>query len=179
MAVETLKSTSITSLDTVPVSALTAGMGGAGAVMECGDYVTVSASASTTSTYKLARVPTNAKVKAVVFESEAQGAGKFDLSVYYSSSTVDGTAPAVQGIIVPTTGAAFFASAIDCASLVVPTNVINESTSNTLAKRNQPLWQALGLTSDPGGFFDIVAVCVTTAVTTGTGKMGVRVQYIN
>lgn len=178
MAVETLKATSITALDTVPVSAQTAGMGGAGMLMECGDYVTVPASASAASTFRLARVPSNAKIKQVLFESEAQAAGTVDISVYYSSSTVDGTAPAVQGIVVPSTGSGFFATAIAITSAVAQSLQTNESTSYNLSKRNQPLWQALGLSSDPGGFFDIVAV-LAVAVTTGTGKMGVRVQYVN
>ena len=177
MAVENLKATSITNLDTIPVSPNTAGMGGAGYLIECGDFVTVSASATNASTYKLARVPSNAKIKQVLFESEAQAAGATDISVYYSSSTVDGTSPSLQGTIVPTTGAGFFATAIALTSAVAQSLQTNESTSYTLAKRNQPLWQALGLTADPGGFFDIVAV-LSTSVTTGTGRMGLRVQYV-
>lgn len=176
MAVENLKATSITALDTVPVTTQTAGSGGAGPLMECGDFVTTSASASATSTYKLARVPSNAKIKQVLFESEAQGAGATDISVYYSSSTADGTAPAVQGIIVPSTGAGFFATAIALTTAVAQSLQTNESTSYNLSKRNQPLWQALGLTSDPGGFFDIVAV-LSNAVT-GNARMGLRVQYV-
>ena len=178
MAVEALKSTSITALDTVPVVPPSTGAGAPGFLRSVGDYVTIPASASVNSTFKLARVPSNAKIKEIVFESEAQTAGKFDISVYYSSSTVDGTQPSLQGLIVPSTGAAFFASAIDCASAVVQGLQTNESTNYTLAKRNQPLWQALGLSTDPGGFFDIVAVCVTTAVTTGTGKLGLQVMYV-
>ena len=176
MAVENLKATSITNLDTIPVSPNTAGAGGAGPLLETGDFVTTSASASGTSTYKLARVPSNAKIKQVVFESEAQGAGASDISVYYSSSTVDGTSPSLQGTIVPTTGAAFFASAIALTSAVAQSLQTNESTNYNLSKRNQPLWQALGLTADPGGYFDIVAV-LTSAVT-GNARMGLRVQYV-
>jgi hypothetical protein len=40
------------------------------------------------------------------------------------------------------------------------------------------LWDALGLTSDPGGFFDIVAVVHTTAITTGTGKIYLACEYV-
>ena len=38
---------------------------------------------------------------------------------------------------------------------------------------------ALGLTSDPKCNIDIVATVKTTAVTTGTGKFGIKVQYTN
>jgi len=178
MTTEALKSTSITNLDGSPVTANTAGKGGAGILRCVNDYVTVSSSMAAGSTYRLVRIPSNAKVKQVLFESEAQGAGAFNLSVYYSDSAVDGTQPANQGLIVPTTGDQFFASDIDCASAVVLGDKTNESGNYTLAKRNKALWDALGLTSDPGGFFDIVAVVHTTAVTTGTGKLGVCVTYV-
>jgi hypothetical protein len=178
MTTEALKSTPITNLDTVPVVANTTGEGGPGHLRSVNGYVTVSASMAAGSTYRLVRVPSAAKVKQVLFESEAQGAGAFNLSVYYSDSTVDGTQPVNQGVIVPTTGDQFFASDIDCSAAVVQQDKTNESGNYTLALRNKPLWSALGLTSDPGGFFDIVAVVHTTAVTTGTGKLGVCVNYV-
>jgi hypothetical protein len=93
------------------------------------------------------------------------------LGVYYSDSTIDGTAPANQGAVID---AKFFSDDIDCTAAVLPgEKVFFTGGSNTPDKRNQPLWQAAGLTSDPGGFFDIVATVHTTAVTTGTGKLGV------
>ncbi len=48
---------------------------------------------------------------------------------------------------------------------------------NTIAKRNQPLWQAIGLTSDPKTSLDICATVHTTDVTTGTGALGALVTY--
>ena len=41
------------------------------------------------------------------------------------------------------------------------------------------LWEALGLASDPGGWFDIVATVVTTAVTTGTGIMTLEAEFVH
>jgi hypothetical protein len=179
MAVENLKATAITNADASPIVSNAAGVGAPGIVREVDGYVTISASASAASTYRLVRVPTNAKIKSITLESEAQGAGKINLSVYYSDSTTDGTPPAKTGVIVPTTGDQFFASDVDLASAVTPTNVTNESGNYTLDLRQQPLWKALALTTDPGGFFDIVAVVHTTAITTGTGKTGIRVAYID
>lgn len=178
MTTEALKATAITNLDATPAVIGTTGMGAPGTLRCANGYLTVSASMAAGSTYRLVRIPSAAKVKQVLFESEAQGAGKFNLSVYYSDSTVDGTQPANQGLIVPTTGDQFFASDIDCTSAVVLGDKTNESGNYTLAKRDKALWDALGLTSDPGGFFDIVAVVHTTDVTTGTGKIGVQVYYI-
>lgn len=178
MTTEALKSLLITHLDATPATSDTVGEGAAGTLRSIGAYLTVSASMAAGSTYQLVRLPTNAKVKNVWFESEAQGAGKFNLSVYYSDSTIDGTQVSKQGIIVPTTGDQFFASDIDCASAVAKTNVTNESGNYTVGLRNKALWDALALTSDPGGFFDIVAVVHTTAVTTGTGKIYCEVEYV-
>lgn len=178
MAVSALKSAQITNLNTIPVVRNTTGVNAEGPSRISDGFVTAVVSDSLGSTYKLVRLPSNAKVKAVHFESEAQGAGKVDLSVYYSDSTVDGTQPSLQGVIVPTTGSQFFASIIDCAAAVAVIDVTNESGNYTLNKRNQPLWQALGLAADPGGFFDVVAVVATTAITTGTGRLGARVTYV-
>ena len=178
MTTEALKSPAITNLDASPIVANTAGHGAAAALKEVDGWVTVSASMAAGSTYRLVRLPTKAIVKYVIFESEAQGAGKFNLSVYYSDSTTDGTAVANQGVIVPTTGDQFFASDIDCTSAVVPTDKTNESGNYTIDKRVKQLWDALGLTTDPGGYFDIVAVIHTTDVTTVTGKMQIRVGFV-
>lgn len=174
MAVENLKSTAVTNLDTIPRVPNTAGVGAPVALKTVNDYVTISASASTTSTYQMVRIPSTAKVKNVMIESEAQGAGKVDVGLYYSSATTDSTAPANQGTVIDQD---FFASDVDLASLVTPTNITNESTTYTLAKRNQPIWQAVGLSSDPGGMFDVVLTVHTTAITTGTGKTGLQVSY--
>lgn len=178
MTTEALKSTAITNLDASPVVQNLAGKGAPGVLRSVSGYVTASASMAATSTYRLVRLPTNAILKHLFFESEAQGAGKFNLSLYYSDSTTDGTPVASTGVIVPTTGDQLFASDIDCASAVVSADRVNESGNYTLAMRQKQLWDAAGLTSDPGGFFDIVAVVHTTDVTTGTGKLGVDAQYV-
>lgn len=177
MAVEHLKSASITNLDAAPVVSNTAGKGAPGRINHVGDYATVSAAASVLSTYQLARFPSNAKIKSVIFESEAQGAGKVQLGLYYSDSTNDGTPAANQGTVV--SGAvAFFASDIDCSAAVNRAGYTNNGGSYTLDKRNKAIWDAAGLSVDPGGFFDLVATVHTTAITTGTGKIGGEVEYI-
>ncbi len=177
MSVETIKSQSIINLDASPIVANTAGEGAPAIQYMQSEYVTVSAAASATSKYPLIRVPTTVKLKELMLESEAMGAGKINVSAYYSDSTTDGTAVANQGLIVPTTGDQFFASDVNLASAQNNVQVMNESGNNGLANRNLPFWSALGLTSDPGGFFDIVAVVHTTAITTGAAKLGLRLSY--
>src|SRR5690242_8969111 len=116
MGTSALKSTAITNADASPVVANTAGEGAPGRLHSVTGFVTAVASDAAGSTYRLVRVPTNAVIKQVLFGSEAQGAGKVQLSVYYSDSTTDGSYNA--GVVVPTTGAGFFSDDIDCTSTV-------------------------------------------------------------
>jgi hypothetical protein len=176
MAVDHVKSTPITNLDATPRVQNTAGEGAAAVLKHVGGYATAVASSSADATYQLVRVPSNAKIKMIVFESEAQTAGKFDLGVYYST---DGSSASSAASLLAAAAIDqdLFASVIDCASAVARTDVTNESGSYTLDERDMPLWEAAGLTSDPGGNFDIVATVKTTAVTTGTGKFGIDVFF--
>lgn len=175
MAVDHVKSTYVTNLDASPAVINTAGEGGPAPAKIVDGYATAVASSSVDATYQLVRVPSTAKIKRIIFESQAQTAGKFDLGAYYATDGVIGKTTSL--LAAAAIDQDFFASAIDCASAVLPTDVTNESLTYTFAKRGQPLWQALGLTSDPGGNIDIVATVVTTAVTTGTGVFGISVTY--
>ena len=178
-----LKSAQLTALDTVTPALADVQNAGNGApartVTVSGSSATVSAD-NTGSTYQLVRVPSNAVIKYIGFSAQAMSAGKLSISVYYSSSTIDGTAPANQGLIVPTTGAAFFALDIDCSSAVAQTDETfqNAATAGSYNQSliNKRLWDALALASDPGGFFDIVAVCHTTAITTGA-PISLQVEF--
>ena len=167
MAVETLKSAGITNRDAAPPVLNTAGReGGASQLFEVNDGIaTMPASASIGSTVRCVSVPSNAVVSSVKLHSGAQTAGAFDIGVY--RNTRDG------GAVVD---ADFFGSAVSVASAVLGTEVSEESTVYTIAKQKQPLWQAVGLSVDPGGELDIVATA-TTAVTTGLAAFALRVQY--
>ena len=169
-----LTSGSITNLDATPAVANVAGQGAAGYQKSINDYTTAVAADAVGSTYKFVRIPSNACVKAVWFESEAQGAGKVQLGLYYSDSTIDGTSQANQGVVINVN---FFSDDIDCTSAVAKVEKTGAN-SYTLDKRNQEIWKAAGLSSDPGGYFDVVATVHTTAITTGTGKLGVQVDFI-
>lgn len=177
MATSHLKSTPITNLDTIPAVPNTTGEGSPGYVRTVEGFVTVNAADAAGSTYQLVRVPSNAKIASLQFQSEAQGAGKVQLGVYYSTSKVDGTQSSLQGTAIDVK---FFSDDIDLTSAVLPgEKVFGTGGNNTPDKRNQPLWQAAGLTSDPGGFFDIVATVHTTAITTGTGRIGLYAEFVD
>jgi len=175
MAVETVKSASVTNLDAAPRVPNTAGRGAAGYLWQINDYALVPAAASVTSKFFLVRVPCDIVLKELIFAADAMAAGKFDLGLWYSASSTDGTPAANKGLVIDQD---FFASDIDCASAVAPTDVTNESGNYPLQNRNQPLWQAAGLSAMPGGFFDIIAVVHTTAVTTGAAYIHADARYV-
>jgi hypothetical protein len=175
MAVDHVKSTPVTNLDASPVLINTAGEGGPAPLISVssGDVLGV-ASSSINATYQFVRVPSNCKVKQLIFDSGAQAAGAMDIGVYYATDGEGGKPTAL--LAAAAISQAFFASAVALTSLSQPTDVTDESGTYTPGKRNQPLWQAVGLATDPGGYFDIVGT-LTTALTTGTGSMGLTVNY--
>lgn len=168
MAVDlTLKSVSITNREATPPVLNSPGGGAADVKYVAGYLASVTAALSITSVIRMCEVPSNAVITDLVFASAAQGAGKFDIGVYRNNK--DG------GAVV---SAALFASAVDCASAVVLTDVLNESTSMTLVKQTQPLWQAAGMSADPKSTLDLALTVVTTDVTTGTGAVILKAKYV-
>ncbi len=175
MAVDHVKSTPITNMDASPPAFSTAGEGGPGYLMSVssGDVVGV-ASSSIDATYQFVRVPSNCKVKQVIFSSEAQAAGTMDIGLYYATDG-EGNRPTAL-LVAATINRTLFSAATALTSASGQTDVIGISSSFSPLKRNQPLWQAAGLSADPGGYFDIVG-SLAAAITTGTGKMGLTCNY--
>lgn len=165
MTTEALKSTLITNRDAVP-SVLNNSF-----LSEANVQQTIAQIAATTgktvgSTYRMLEVPSNARVSSVAIQCDALGTSTAaDVGVY--RNTKDG------GAVV---SAAFFASAVDLSSALAETAITNESGTNTIAKQNKQLWDAVGLTSDPGGTLDIV-ITTTATVNTG-GNIGLKVAYV-
>ena len=182
-----LSSGPITSLDGTNgvITANASGEGAAGDLKEInsGSLSTVSADAAL-STYRLVRVPTNAKLKSLIFEAAAMSGGAFQLGLYYSDSVYDGTSAANQGKVVADQSSVsqvnLFSGDIDCSSAVTKTEELGVTGTFlwTFAMENQPLWKAANLVSDPGGYFDIVATCHSTAVTTGAA-MKLSARYVD
>ena len=180
MAADTLKSLSVTTLDTIPAIANTAGEGGQGFLKSINDFVTPTAAglASTSSTYKMVRLPSNVKVKAmklsVAAAIETSTGLTLDLGAYYSDSTVDGTNYANQGVLISAN--AFLAASSAFQSSAVAD--VNAFAAVSPAKRNLPLWSVLGLASDPGGFIDIVLAVHAAATGAASQAVGLQVDYV-
>lgn len=169
MAIDlTLKGVEISNREATPRVLNKPGLGeGAVERTAYGYLASVPASLSITSVIRLVSIPSNAIITGLYLQSAAQTAGKFDVGLYRTNG--DGGAVVDQD---------FFATAVDCASAVVITDVLNESGTNTIAKQSQPIWQAAGMASDPKSQLDIALTVVTTDVTTGTGAVSIRVKYV-
>ena len=185
MAADTLKSLSITNLDAVPIVPNPTGKGANGYLKSISDYSTPTTGglASTSSIYRLVRLPTNAKIKNITLSSDAaldsNGSPTltFDVGAYYSDSANDGTAVANQGVLI----------SANCFGAVVAFGAAHENIyalgAYSVANRNLPLWQALniqvnGLNADPGGFIDVVVAVHAVAATAVSSNLGIEVDYV-
>lgn len=165
MAVVTTKSAGITNRDATPAVLNNAGTN-RGTVKRAFGKCALAATDQTGSKLLCCEVPSNAYVIDVRYVCGAAG-GSCAMDVGAYRNTRDGAA-AVD--------ADFFATAVTLVSAIVGfTSVINESTTNTIAKREQPLWQALGLSSDPKCTFDIVGTL--TADSAAAVDVGLEVLY--
>ena len=186
MAGHNLKSASITNLDASPVVANSVGEGAPGPLRIINDFVTTVSSDDNTSTYKLCRFPTSAKVKSLYLMSAILTAGSGDIDVAFSDSLTDGTQAAFKALthpVVQVTGPAdnkLFGAAQSIV-LTARTDFTFKGTY-TVGMQNIPMWNNLvGLgatqfTADPGGFFDIY-VKITTTITTG-GVLSAELSYV-
>jgi hypothetical protein len=178
MASEALKSAAITGYDTVPPTKPAGGAGAVNGLYQLDGYVTRTAGVTTGSVYRLCRVRSDCYVKNIDLEWAAAGANAaFSVGLYYSdapaSGVLDGTQPSLTGVV--NSKSALFASAIDPTSAGSFVNETNQSGNYPMSLREEPLWQAAGLTTDPGGYFDIA---VTTGGTdTNGGNLAMRVSY--
>lgn len=151
MAVVNRSSTGITNADATPVVKNNAGVGG-GVVRSTGGAITVAADDSATSVQRACRVPSNAYIRAVrVSAADFTTAGAINVGVY--QTTANG------GAVVD---ADLFGSAVDMSGGPFSNlDITHESGEFTVAERDTPLWQVLGLSSDPCREYDIAATIST------------------
>lgn len=168
MAVDlTLKSTAIANRQATPRVLNNPGLGvGARERAAYGVLASVPAALSATSVIRMVSVPSNCIIMSLMESSGAQTAGVADIGVYRTND--DG------GAVVD---ADFFGSLVSLAAATVNVDVLNESTTNTLVKQGQPLWQALGMTVDPRSSLDI-CFTITTDITTGLQPLALRVRFV-
>lgn len=118
------------------------------------------------SVHRAVRVPSNANIRSIKLTTgDATAAGAINLGVYYAD---DNPASDTGAVI----DADLFASAFDLSlGPFEKTELAFESAVYTQALQIAPLWQAAGLTSDPGGYFDITATISTTYNGAAVGQL--------
>ena len=148
-----------------------------GIVHQSEGYVqTASATDGAGSLYKMCKVPSNARVSEVKFQSDALGgSGAVNVGVYYPEYIPLG-AGLVSSLAGTAIAATLFASALSVASAVAETNITNQSGNNTIAKQELPLWAAAGLSADPDIELDI-CVAVSTVIAS-QGYVGLKASYV-
>lgn len=166
MAVENLKSTPITNADATPV-VLNNSRVADGVMREAVGTKQASASASIGSTYRLCRVPSNARVSQVILANDAfdtTGAG--DIGLYKTAA--DG------GAVVD---ADFFGSAVAMTAASGGTDVTHESAVFGVEDAEKPLWEALGLTADPMIQYDVAITLTAANGAAATPDVTLKVRY--
>lgn len=115
------------------------------------------------STLIMGSIPSNARVSSISISCDALTTGAVDVGIYKNTS--DGSA---------VVDADFFASAVSLGSALAQSNITHEADAADagagygLADVEKPLWQALGLSADPGLVYDVVATVTTIPGAAGT-----------
>jgi hypothetical protein len=176
MATDLVKSAGITGLDARPFTPVVVGKAAGGHLKHVDDMVTAIALSDTNSIYRILRVPSNAKIKSLKLWAEANGASTaWNIGLYYSTNPNDGTPLDLLGTVID---ADFFATAVANTNAIQASELIaTDSPGYTINEHDKPLWEAAGLTADPGGYFDI-CMAPSTAVGTGTGRIRLACQYV-
>lgn len=178
-----LKSTAITNLDATPPVRPTAGQEGGRSVAYTviGKAGPTTDGATTGGILRIVRVPSNAIIQSIMYAQEAATTtASFDCGLYFSDAN-DGTAAANQGLV---SDADCFATAVDTHLTVSWTEIAFEAGTYKASDAVKPIWQLSSLvdgagnamTSDPGGFFDIVLV--NKATISGAATLLLKVDYV-
>lgn len=164
MAVVNLKSQQITDMTATPRVPVNGRVQG-GALLESSGTVASNADDTIASTYRFCRVPSNACVSQVLISAaDASTAGAVNVGLYQ----VDG------GAVVD---ADLFASAFDLSGGPYTNQDITfESGEYTNAEADNPLWEVLGLSADPGIEYDLTAV-ISTTFNGGPTSINMKIRY--
>lgn len=169
MGVVNRSSAQITNRDALP-RVLNSPQNAAANLREKAGYIPAAADDSATSVYRIATVPSNARISEILLTAaDFTTAGAINVGLH--RTTQDG-----GGVV----DADLFASAIDLSGGPFSNlDVTREAgTSNwTLADAEKMLWQALGLTADPGIEYDVTAT-ISTNFNGGSGLL-FKVRYVS
>jgi hypothetical protein len=171
-----LKSTFITNRDATPKALTDAYISGGETKVSQG-WVKTGASDAAASTYILASVPSNARLDSLDFQCDSLGSGcQVNIGAYYPTFIPAGTG--LAGSLANTAiNSSVFASAQSCSNAVARTNLITQANLEPW-QQEQPLWQMVGLTSDPGPELSIDLVVSVKVATAAAGYVGLNAKYV-
>lgn len=128
--------------------------------------IQITSSDASDSQLRFCSVPSNARISQILLSNSDSGtAGAIDVGIY--KSTQDGST---------VVDADFFASAQVLTTALSNEDITHESGEFAVSDAELPLWEALGLSSDPGIMYDIVAT-VTAAVVDDT-NIAIKAKYV-
>jgi hypothetical protein len=108
------------------------------------------------SVYTFCQVNSNDIPLGIDFGATALTAGAISIGLFVSNSLT----------VAATNSDHLFATSINCASAVAPAD--KRFTNPALTTAGQRVWELLGLSSDPGGVYDLAAYSTTAATAAGT-----------
>lgn len=165
MATVSVSSTQITNRDATPRVLSNARISKGAMQCSCGTLETTAAD-SIGSKYKLAQIPSNARVAQVLLSCDSLGtAGAADIGIYQTTDN--------GGAVVD---ADHFGSAVVLTSALKNSDVTFESGVYGVEDIEKPLWEALGLTADSKRDYDVVLTL--TAATIDAGTVSLQVNYV-
>lgn len=193
MTVFHTKSLALTNADATPIVRDTRGKGGVARVVTVEGFATPTASAGIDTTIQMIRLPWRSIVKSLEAKSAAQDTtGQFDIGLYYSTdgSNRSSAASLLAADAVDAdffaTGAQFDPGGVKAYIRSIPgggftiinaTPAIVDNAAWAPGEANKALWEAAGLSADPGGNADIV-LTVVEAPGASTVPIFVRVEYV-
>lgn len=163
MAVVNLKSQQLTDMDAVPHVAVNSYQA-TGQLRDSVGSIAVTSGDSIASTYRLARVPSNARMSSLTLATTAITTCAGDVGLY--RTTDDG------GLVVD---ADFFGAAQTLAAASAGLNVIGGNIITPI-NRTRRLWDLIGLTADPVTYYDIVITL--TAAAGSAGSVAVDAAFV-
>jgi hypothetical protein len=165
MAVVNVVSQTITDLTAVPV--VKTNNIERGGFLKCAADSAAFAASDDTSVARVLRVKSGDRVHQLLFASDDLGTGgTVDVGLHQTAEN--------GGAVVD---ADFFASAINTDSAaVVWTDITQESGVIDIIAADQPIWQQLALTADPGIEYDVT---VTRNTAAGTGDVALKMVYVS
>lgn len=171
MAVVNKNAAAVTNADAAPTQALNSTRLSGGRVKESVGQIAVTNGDSIASILRLARVHSSWRVSQLLLFCTAITTGAADFGLYEIAKA--------GGAVVDVD---FFATAASIATVQNGVDITHEaggtgSHAGDISKIELPLWQVLGLTADPGKYYDIAATL--TGAATADGVLAVLVRYID